>query len=114
MASMKAKVLGVGRTGGRPGKKVDGVFPGRPQNVCYQRRPVDDRSPSRVGTAQDCGTRSGTFHAERDHCMLPFPLLDGEYLVRFAPGWCFLLRDNWLDLDIRFGENPINQSIKTR
>ena len=64
--------------------------------------------------AQDCGTRSGTFHGEMDLCVFPFLLLDEEYLVHFAPGWCFLLRDHWRDFDIRFGENPINQSIKTR
>ena len=46
--------------------------------------------------------------------LLPFPLLDGKYIVRFAPGWCFLLRDHWLNFDNRFGEKPINQSIKTR
>ena len=101
-----AIVRGIGRAGGGPGKKVDVVFPGRPQNVWYQRR--------RAGTAQDCVRRSETFHGEIDLHIFPFLLLDEEYFVRFAPGWCFLLRDHWLDFDIRFGENPINQSIKTR
>ena len=32
---------------GGPGKRVDGVFPGRPQSFRHQRRPVDDCSPGR-------------------------------------------------------------------
>ena len=48
-----------------PGKRVGGVFPGRPQSFQYQRRPVDDCSPGRGGMAQDGGTRrGGTFHGE--------------------------------------------------
>ena len=33
------------------GKRVDGVFPGRPQSFRHQRRPVDDCSPRRGGMA---------------------------------------------------------------
>ena len=61
-----AKVHDVRRTGGGPGNRVDGVFPGRPQSFRYQRRPMDDCSPGRGGMAQDGGTRSGTFHGEMD------------------------------------------------
>ena len=32
---------------GGAGKRVDGVFPGRPQSFRHQRRPVDDCSPGR-------------------------------------------------------------------
>ena len=53
---------------GGPGKRVDGVFPGRPQSFRHQRRPVDDCSPGQGGMAQDGGTRGGTFHGEIDHC----------------------------------------------
>ena len=56
---------GCGQRGG-PGKRVDGVFPGRPENVRYQRRPVDDCSPGREGMAQDDGTRGGSFYDEMD------------------------------------------------
>ena len=42
-----AKVRDVRRTGGRGGGKVDGVFPGRPQNFQHHRRPEDDCSPGR-------------------------------------------------------------------
>ena len=110
-----AKVRGVQRTGGgrglrgESGNRVDGVFPGRPHSFPYQRRPVDGRSPGRRGMPQVCGTRSGTIHAETDLSILPFPLLDVEYLVRFASEWCFLLRDYWLDFDIILYENSINQ-----
>ena len=34
---------------GRPGKRVDGVFLGRPQSFRHQRRPVDDCSPQYEG-----------------------------------------------------------------
>ena len=34
---------------GGPGKRVDGVFPGRLQSFRYQRRPVDNCSPGRGG-----------------------------------------------------------------
>ena len=37
-------VGGAGCVGGQE-KRVDGVFPGRPQSFLYQRRPVDDCSP---------------------------------------------------------------------
>ena len=50
------------------GKRVDRVFPGRPQSFRYQRRPVDDRSRGQGGMAQDDGTRGGTFHGEMDRC----------------------------------------------
>ena len=58
---------GRGRCGG-PGKRVDGVFPGRPQSFRHQRRPVDNCSPGRGGIAQNGGTRGGTFHGEMDRC----------------------------------------------
>ena len=68
----------VRRIGGRRGlrggacKRVDGVFPERPQSFRHQRRPMDDCSLGREGMAQDGGTRSGTmggtFHGEIDHC----------------------------------------------
>ena len=32
---------------GGPGKRVDGVFPGRPQNFQHHRRPMDDCNPGR-------------------------------------------------------------------
>ena len=54
---------------GRPGKKrVDGVFPGRPQSFRHQRRPVDDCSPGRGGMAQNGRASGGTFHGEIDRC----------------------------------------------
>ena len=53
---------------GGPVKRVDGVFPGRPQSFRHQRRPVDDCSPGRGGMAQNGGTRGGTFHGEMDRC----------------------------------------------
>ena len=49
---------------GGTGKRVDGVFPERPQGFQHQRRPMDDYSPGREGMAQDGGTRGGTFHGE--------------------------------------------------
>ena len=67
-----AEVFGVLRTGGGrgllggPGKRVDGVFPGRPHSLRHQRRPVNDCSPGRGGIAQDGRTRGGTFHGETD------------------------------------------------
>ena len=51
-----------------PGKRVDGVFPGRPQSFRHQRRPVDDCSPELGGMVQNGGTRGGTFHGEMDRC----------------------------------------------
>ena len=53
---------------GGPGKRVEGVFPGPPQNFWHQRRPVDDCSPGRGGMAQNGGTRGGTFHSEMNRC----------------------------------------------
>ena len=53
---------------GGPGKRVDGVFPGRPQSFRHQRRPVDDCSPVRGGMAQNGITRGGTFHGKTDCC----------------------------------------------
>ena len=50
------------------GKRVDGVFPGRPQSFRPRRRPVDDCSPGRGGMAQNGGTRGGTFRGEMDRC----------------------------------------------
>ena len=57
----------VGCMGGA-GKRVDGVFPERPQSFRHQRRPVDDYSPGRRDMAQDGGTRGGTFHGKMDRC----------------------------------------------
>ena len=54
--------------GGGPGKRADGVFPGRPQSFRHQRRPMYDYSPGRGGMAQNDGTRGGTFHDEMDRC----------------------------------------------
>ena len=54
---------------GRPGKIVDGVFPGGPQSFRHQRRSeVHDGSPGRGGMTQDGGTRGGTFHGKMDRC----------------------------------------------
>ena len=49
-------VGGAGCVGGA-GKRVDGVFLGRPQIFRYQCRPVDDCSPGQEGLAQDVVTR---------------------------------------------------------
>ena len=71
---MTAEVRDVRRIGGGRGlrgglgKRVSGVFPGRPQSFRHQRRPVDDYSPGRGGMAQDGLTRGGTFHDGMDHC----------------------------------------------
>ena len=65
------ELVGGGRLRGESGKRVDEVFPGRPRSFPHQRQSVDDRSPGRWGMAHDCGTKSGTFHAERDRCILP-------------------------------------------
>ena len=49
-----AEVRHVRRTGGgrglrgEPGKRVERVFPGRPQSFRHQRRPLDDYSPART------------------------------------------------------------------
>ena len=51
---------------GGPGKRVDGMFPGRPQSFQNQRRPMDDCSPGLGGMVQKGGTRDGTFHGEMD------------------------------------------------
>ena len=51
-----------------PGKRVDGVFPGRPQSFWHQRRPVDDCSPGRGGIAQNGNTRGVTFHGKMVCC----------------------------------------------
>ena len=53
---------------GGPGKRVDGVFPERPQSFRPQRRPVDDCSPGRGGMVQNGRTRDGTFHGKMDRC----------------------------------------------
>ena len=61
----------IGREGGLrggPGKRVDGVFPGRSQSLRHQRRSVDDCSPGRGRMAQNAGTRGATFHGEMDRC----------------------------------------------
>ena len=69
-----AEVRDVWRNGGGrglcrgPGKRVDGVFPGRSQSFRHQRRPVDDCSPGRGGMEQNGRTRGGTFHGEMDRC----------------------------------------------
>ena len=49
------EVRDVRRIGGRrglrggPGKRLDGVFPGRPQSFRHQRRRLDDLSPGQEG-----------------------------------------------------------------
>ena len=55
---------------GGPGKRVDGVFPGRPQSFWYQLNAaqVDDCSLGRRGMAQDGETRGWRFHGEMDRC----------------------------------------------
>ena len=53
---------------GEGGKRMDGVFLGRPQSFRHQRRPVDNCSPGQGGMAQNGGTRGGTFHGETDRC----------------------------------------------
>ena len=53
---------------GGPGKRVDGVFPGRHQSFRHQRRPVDDCSPGRGEMAQNGRTRGGTFYGKMDRC----------------------------------------------
>ena len=69
-----AKVRDVRRIGGGRGlrggaeKRVDGVFPGRPQNHRHQRQPLDACSPGRGGIAQNGRTRGGTFRGEMDRC----------------------------------------------
>ena len=57
---VRRNVGGCGLCGG-PGKIVHGIFPGRPQNVRYQRRPVNDCNPERVRMAQNGGTRAEHF-----------------------------------------------------
>ena len=60
----------VRRNGGRrglcggPGKRVDGVFPGRLQSFRHQRRPVDDCTPGQGGMAQNGRTRAEYFIAK--------------------------------------------------
>ena len=67
-----AEVRDVRRNGGGrglcggPGKKMDGVFPGRPQSFRHRRRPVDDCSPGRGEMAQNGGTRGGIFYGKMD------------------------------------------------
>ena len=51
---------------GGAGKRVDGVFPGRPQSFRHQRRLVDECSPARGGMAQIDRIRGGTFHGKMD------------------------------------------------
>ena len=53
---------------GGPGKRVDGMFPGRHQSFRHERRPVDDCSPRRGGMAQSGGTKGITFHGKMDRC----------------------------------------------
>ena len=53
---------------GGTGKRVDAVFPGRPQSLRYQRRPVGDGSAGRGGMMRDSGTSGRTFHGGIDHC----------------------------------------------
>ena len=59
---------------GGPGKRVDGVFPGRSQSFRHQRRPVDGCSPGRGGMAQN----GGTFHGEMDRCKDICPNVTGR------------------------------------
>ena len=72
-ATLRSIGGGRGLCGGT-GKKVNGVFPGRPQSFRHQRRPVDDCSPGRGGMVQNGGTRGGTFH-------------DGMECCRASQGW---------------------------
>ncbi|CAN0189293.1 unnamed protein product [Ascophyllum nodosum] len=58
---------GCGLCGG-PEKRVDGMFPGRPQSFRHQRRPVNDCNPGRGGKAQNGGTRGGTLQGKMDRC----------------------------------------------
>ena len=44
---------------GGAGKRVDGVFPGRPYSFRHQRRPVDDCSPGRGGMPRNISWRNG-------------------------------------------------------
>ena len=53
---------------GGAGKRVDGVFAGRPQSSRHQPRPVDDCSPGRRGMAQNSITKGGTFRGKMDRC----------------------------------------------
>ena len=64
---MFGEMVGGGLCGG-PGKRVHGVFPGRPQSFRHQRRPVDDCSPGRGGMAQNGRTRGGTFRGKMGRC----------------------------------------------
>ena len=65
-----AKVRDVRRNGvgrrlcGGPGKRVDGVFPGRSQSFRHQRRPVDDCNLGREEMAQNGKTRGEYFMAK--------------------------------------------------
>ena len=70
-----AEVRGVQRTSGGHGlcggsgkRRMDGMFPGRPQSFRHQRPPVDNCSPGLGGMAQNGGTRGETFHGEMDRC----------------------------------------------
>ena len=56
---MFGELVGGAGCGRGAGKRVDGVFPGRPQSFRHQRRPVDGCSPGRGGTAQSGETRGG-------------------------------------------------------
>ena len=67
MRDVRRNVGGRGLCGG-PGKRLDGVFPGRPQSFRHQRRPLDDCNPGRGGIAQNGKTRGGTFHGKMDRC----------------------------------------------
>ena len=66
--AMFGELVGGAGCAGRPGKRVDGMFPGRPQSFRHQRQPVDGCSPGRGGMAQNGRTRGGTFHGEMDRC----------------------------------------------
>ena len=65
---MFGEMVGGRRLRGGPGKRVDGMFPGRPQSFRHQRRPVNDCSPGRGVMAQNGRTRGGLFHDEMDRC----------------------------------------------
>ena len=67
MRDVRTNGGGRGLCGG-PGKRVVGVFPGRPQSFRHQRRPVDGCSLGRGGMAPNGRTRGGTFHGEMDRC----------------------------------------------
>ena len=111
MASMKAKVLGVGKLVDGQEKKWMGCF----LDVL---RTFGINADQWTTAAQVEWERRRTAEQGAERFMPKGITAYYRFLFwmesTFAPGWCFLLRDYWLDFDIRFCENPINQSIQTR